>query len=514
MSLTRMLQRRGTADQFNAVQNDLVLKAGEIGFETDTGKFKVGNGTAKWFQLSYVMDTSDLNVLYPQLISDNNFTGTQTISTTDITDIPLSINAAASQTANLQKWLVNGVEKASLSSTGGLSLSDSLDMNSHKIIDLGYPASDTDAASKLYVDNMVAGLAWKEAVHLLAIGNISLTGSTGTLVIDGHEALVQADSGIYRILLIGQSTATQNGIYSYTDNGVSYTLTRSADADVVSELHGASVYVQEGTTYGTSSWVQSNYAATDFDQLDWVQFSGAALITDGAGLLKEGNTLSVIGTANRISVTPDNVDIHADYAGQTSITTLGTVATGIWEGTTVEIAHGGTGATTAEAARSSLGLGNSSTLDTGTTGTTVALGNHLHNDTYYTKTLTDELLSGYVSKSASSTVAGIITATNYDMSVDSLLSDTIQLNFSADAGLATRTPTGALTFTGTSYRAGATKTVFIQNGAASRTLTFPSEWVFLGAKPTSIAASKTGVLTVTSLGTTEANAVASWVAQV
>jgi len=48
---TRMQQRRGTAAQWTAA--DPVLGAGEIGFETDTGKFKIGDGTNQWGSLDY-----------------------------------------------------------------------------------------------------------------------------------------------------------------------------------------------------------------------------------------------------------------------------------------------------------------------------------------------------------------------------------------------------------------------------------------------------------------------------
>jgi hypothetical protein len=46
----------------------------------------------------------------------------------------------------------------------------------------------------------------------------------------------------------------------------------------------------------------------------------------------------------------------APAAGSTSVTTLGTIATGVWNGTTIAIANGGTGGTTAATARTNLGL--------------------------------------------------------------------------------------------------------------------------------------------------------------
>jgi len=55
---------------------------------------------------------------------------------------------------------------------------------------------------------------------------------------------------------------------------------------------------------------------------------------------------SVTGTLDRITSTggtTPQIDIAATYAGQTSITTLGTIATGTWQGTTVDAGFGGTG---------------------------------------------------------------------------------------------------------------------------------------------------------------------------
>jgi hypothetical protein len=48
---TRMQQRRGTAEQW--LLADPVLAAGEIGFETDTGSFKLGDGVNSWLDLDY-----------------------------------------------------------------------------------------------------------------------------------------------------------------------------------------------------------------------------------------------------------------------------------------------------------------------------------------------------------------------------------------------------------------------------------------------------------------------------
>jgi len=55
---TRMQQRRGTATQWTDANP--VLAAGEIGFETDTGQFKMGDGVTAWASLSYFKNLEDL----------------------------------------------------------------------------------------------------------------------------------------------------------------------------------------------------------------------------------------------------------------------------------------------------------------------------------------------------------------------------------------------------------------------------------------------------------------------
>ena len=55
---TRMQQRRGTAAQWTAA--DPILAAGEIGFESDSGQFKIGDGVNHWEDLSYFKNLEDL----------------------------------------------------------------------------------------------------------------------------------------------------------------------------------------------------------------------------------------------------------------------------------------------------------------------------------------------------------------------------------------------------------------------------------------------------------------------
>lgn len=90
-----------------------------------------------------------------------------------------------------------------------------------------------------------------------------------------------------------------------------------------------------------SKIINTNYGSIDivYNGTEW------STLTSGAN----GTVTSVSGTLNRVTVTAGSapvVDISASYVGQSSITTLGTIATGVWNGTAVDATHGGTNQTT------------------------------------------------------------------------------------------------------------------------------------------------------------------------
>lgn len=65
--MTRIRIRRGTSVEWATA--DPVLAEGEMGFETNTAKLKIGNGTTAWTELAYTSDgyaTLDANGLIPQ----------------------------------------------------------------------------------------------------------------------------------------------------------------------------------------------------------------------------------------------------------------------------------------------------------------------------------------------------------------------------------------------------------------------------------------------------------------
>jgi len=212
--------------------------------------------------------------------------------------------------------------------------------NSQKITGLADPVNDQDAATKAYVDAARSGLDVKASVRAATTTNISLDNTTTDI-----DGVTLADGD--RVLVKNQTTAAENGIYVVS---TSEAWTRSSDADTSAEVTpGLFTFVEEGTAHADSGWVLTNNGTINVGVtgLAFAQFSGAGQITAGNGLTKTGNTLDVGGTANRITVNADTVDIAPTYAGQTSITTLGTVTTGTWSASTIGVSKGGTGLTTA-----------------------------------------------------------------------------------------------------------------------------------------------------------------------
>ena len=68
---TRMQQRRGTAAQWISTNsgNGPILAIGEIGYESDTNKFKIGDGVNHWLNLSYFVDLATTIAGAPGLLN-------------------------------------------------------------------------------------------------------------------------------------------------------------------------------------------------------------------------------------------------------------------------------------------------------------------------------------------------------------------------------------------------------------------------------------------------------------
>jgi archaellum component FlaC len=78
---TRMQQRRGTAAQWDSA--DPILEAGEIGFESDTNKFKMGDGVNQWSDLDYFINESAISTDIEGAISDTEKGANNGVATLD-----------------------------------------------------------------------------------------------------------------------------------------------------------------------------------------------------------------------------------------------------------------------------------------------------------------------------------------------------------------------------------------------------------------------------------------------
>lgn len=85
--------KRGTASSWTSANT--VLAAGEIGFETDTKKFKVGDGATAWSSLGYAgMTASSTDTLTNKTISGSSNT-LSNIGNSSLTNSSITINGSS-----------------------------------------------------------------------------------------------------------------------------------------------------------------------------------------------------------------------------------------------------------------------------------------------------------------------------------------------------------------------------------------------------------------------------------
>ena len=339
--------------------NNFTLSAGAVSTKTITlGSSTLTNGST----------TTAIAGLTELTVDDLNLNGSTIAASGGATDISITLDAKGAGT---------------------------VDVSGSRITSLGDPTQSSDAANKAYVDSVAEGLSVKPAVRAATTADLGATYNNGTagvgatltipaiavLDIDGVDSWSIYDG----ILVKDQTIQAQNGRYSVsTIGGVStaWVLTRCGACDTPSEIPSMYVFVQEGDTYNSTGWVATVDTlplVVGTGDIVFTQFSGVGTFLAGSGLELDGTTfnvllsstggleftgsnsvglkastagngltitegvLSVGGTASRITVSADTVDIASTYVGQSTITTLGTIGSGTWQGTIIGSTYGGTG---------------------------------------------------------------------------------------------------------------------------------------------------------------------------
>ena len=337
----RIKPRRDTSA--NWASANPVLQSGEIGFDTTSKQFKIGDGTTAWSSLTYVTETpsgaqTKADTAESDAISAAAADATSQISTHAALTATHGATGAIVGTTNTQTLTGKTIDgnsntltvlNAQTTATASANVStivlrDSSANTAINQITLGAdPSSAMQAVTKQYADNISAGIHAHEAVDAATTANLATTYAAGTIDASGGygigATLTATSNGAIsvdsysaalndRILVKNQTTATQNGIYTVSTvgtGGTPFVLTRATDADnsQAGEFrNGDFVFALNGTVNANMGFVMTSAGTSSTpagailigtDNVAYTQFTGAASITATAPLQKSGNTLSI-----------------------------------------------------------------------------------------------------------------------------------------------------------------------------------------------------------------------------
>jgi hypothetical protein len=230
---TRMLQRRGTATQW--ANANPTLGSGEIGFETDTGQFKMGDNSTAWDDLPYFKNIEDLGgnlddyILLEQKGAANGVASLDGSNLIPTAQIPTSI-ARSTDVGNLVANTVSDLEEYADFAAGN-ALSDAEDYTDNAV-------SNAVSTLETYAD-LAAGNALSDANEYTDNALTNLIG-TAPNALNTLQELANAinDDQSYFFTVANNINNAVDAANEYTDNSIS---NLSADVTEQVELLGNNV---------------------------------------------------------------------------------------------------------------------------------------------------------------------------------------------------------------------------------------------------------------------------------
>jgi citrate lyase gamma subunit len=298
---TRMQQRRGTAAQWTAANP--ILAAGEIGFETDTSKFKMGNGSSTWENLQYFANASELSALIGGAGEFLDTLGELAAAIDDDPQFYLTIGTTITNHANAST-LVHGIADTSLLATTG-------DVNT----------AASAAASALgdheSLTTLVHGIA--DTSLLATTGDVNTAASAAASALSDHESLTQNVHGIGDVAeLVTQEQLTDAISGAEVDQStlVGYGLSfNSVDVefDVDTTVIATNSYVDDAVT-DHNNLTQNVHGIADTSLLATKSYADTAeadAIT-AAGTAADTKISTAVAALTKSSVGLGNVDNTSD----------------------------------------------------------------------------------------------------------------------------------------------------------------------------------------------------------
>jgi hypothetical protein len=186
------------------------------------------------------------------------------------------------------------------------------------ITGLGDPSASSDAATKNYVDSLVAGL--RTRVVCRAASTTSRVIATGLVNGTSFDGITLATGN--RILLKNQSTTSENGIYIVPVSGAA---SRDTEFDTIAELAGQLVLISEGTANADTMYLCTTDASATL---------GSSAITYTQVFPSSGGTVTSVGiSGSEFTIgsspvtTSGTITLAVNSIANTKISGLGSAAT-------------------------------------------------------------------------------------------------------------------------------------------------------------------------------------------